>query len=222
MSILLHINTAMPHAYVALSEDRSILGVKECLEQKEHSSFIHPAIRSLMEEASMTAERLSAVSVMNGPGSYTGLRVGLSAAKGLCYALQIPLICLSTLEWLAWPYRSEYAGCIVPMMDARRMEVFTAAYDTGMRIIMDPMAMILDDESYSSLLEHNPVLFTGDGTAKLPEKIRRHPHFKSAQNVSNWIQQSDMAFQRYEKQDHSDIARTDPFYIKPFHSTSGH
>jgi len=220
MSILLHINTAVPLAYVAISENNRIIGQRGCHEQKEHSSFLQPAVRDLMEESSIRMDRLSAVTVINGPGSYTGLRVGLSAAKGICYALHIPLICLSTLEWLAWPFRSEDTGCIAALMDARRMEVFTAAFDSGMKTLLEPMAMILDDESFSGLLERYTVRFTGDGTAKLPEKIRNHPHSILGGTISNSGHQAEMAFQRFETQDFSDLALTDPFYIKPFHSTA--
>jgi tRNA threonylcarbamoyladenosine biosynthesis protein TsaB len=220
MSVLLHINTALPHAYVALSDDDRILGVRECTEQKEHSAFLQPAIQVLLEQAPVGMDKVAAVTVINGPGSYTGLRVGLSAAKGLCYALNIPLICLSTLEWLAWPFRSAGAGCIAAVIDARRKEVFTAAYDAGMQTVLSPMAMILDDDSYSGLLEDNPVMFTGDGTAKLPIKIRKHPNFISGDIRSNWTHQADMAYQRFVTQDFSDLALADPFYIKPFHSTS--
>jgi tRNA threonylcarbamoyladenosine biosynthesis protein TsaB len=102
--IQLHINTALDKAYVAVSQDGQILGYMENLQQKEHASFLQPAIRDILASLRKKVRDLSSISVIHGPGSYTGLRVGLAAAKGICYACEIPLICISTLEWLVVPH----------------------------------------------------------------------------------------------------------------------
>lgn len=220
MNLLLHINTAVQHAYVALSQDDKLIGFSESFEQKDHSSFLQPAIDQLVREAGYNMKDLKAVTVVNGPGSYTGLRVGLAAAKGLCFALKIPLVCISTLEWLAWPFRDTTVDVIVPMIDARRMEVFTAGYNTAMEQVMEPQALILDDQSFSGLLASR-VLFTGDGAAKLPALIKDNPNCTIEDTRSNFNDQAAITSIRFREQAFADLWYTDPFYIKPFHSPLG-
>jgi tRNA threonylcarbamoyladenosine biosynthesis protein TsaB len=104
MSYLLHINTALEKAHIGLSDGEKVIAARESAVQKEHGSFLQPAIKEICDESGISLNKIAAVSVVNGPGSYTGLRVGLAAAKGICFALDKPLICLSTLEWLAHPF----------------------------------------------------------------------------------------------------------------------
>jgi tRNA threonylcarbamoyladenosine biosynthesis protein TsaB len=218
MSFFLHINTALEQAYVAISDGRKTIAFRESLNQKEHASFLHPAINEIMNAVDAQMNDLVAVSVVNGPGSYTGLRVGLSAAKGICFALQIPLISLSTLEWLAKPFEQAAYDYIVPMIDARRMEVFTATYDKQLIEIDPPSAVILDEQSFSKLTEKSSVIFTGNGAGKLLPLTREHAKVETS--PSGALEQAEMADLLYQKKQFSDLAYAEPFYLKAFHSPS--
>ena len=178
MANILNIETSGKYCSVALTKD----GVVEFqLEEKEpmaHAGKLAPFVDKCMQELARKEEPLDAVAVSIGPGSYTGLRIGLSLAKGLCFAKGIPLITISTLEILAVKamFRSmEWEGdeIIVPMIDARRMEVYTAAYDFGLRQLLHPGPLILDDNSYVGLPSDRKIIFIGDGAGKAREVVRR-------------------------------------------------
>lgn len=218
MSYILHINTALENAYVALSNDSEVLASESSATQKEHGSFLQPAIKSIMQNASLGLRDLDAVSVVNGPGSYTGLRVGLAAAKGICYALNKPLICLSTLEWLAHPFLNNMTDIICPLIDARRMEVFTAMYNASLKPVMPPQAMIIDEHSFPEL-ETSKILFTGNGRNKLPVRISGHPNAIFPTREADLSDQANMAYLLYGVQNFSNLAYTAPFYLKPFYTT---
>jgi tRNA threonylcarbamoyladenosine biosynthesis protein TsaB len=218
MSHLLHINTALDHAYVALSRDNILLATRENGVQKEHGSFLQPAIRSILLEANVSMNEIAAVSVVNGPGSYTGLRVGLSAAKGICFALDKPLICLSTLDWLARPFNSYMTDIICPMIDARRMEVFTAMYDNSLNMVVPPQALIIDENSFPEL-ESKKILFTGNGRNKLQKRISEHPNTLFPTISAGFSDQVNMAYTLYGEKQFSNLAYTEPFYLKPFYTT---
>jgi tRNA threonylcarbamoyladenosine biosynthesis protein TsaB len=218
MSYLLHINTALDHAYVALSLDTRILGTMENSVQKEHGAFLQPAIKSILHDAGISIEEIDAVSVINGPGSYTGLRVGLSAAKGICFALNKPLICLSTLEWLARPFNSYMTNLICPMIDARRMEVFTAMYDNSLKTVAPPQALVIDENSFPEL-ENNQIVFTGNGRNKLPERISQHPNSIFPTISADISDQVIMAYMLHSEKEFSNLAYTEPFYLKSFYTT---
>jgi tRNA threonylcarbamoyladenosine biosynthesis protein TsaB len=174
MSLLLHINTALGNAITGISRDSEILASRENANQKEHSTFLQPAIREMLEESGTDLSKIDAVTVINGPGSYTGLRVGLSAAKGICFSLGKPLIAISTLEWMATPFKFSDFDVICPVIDARRMEIFTAMYDRNLVCISPPDSLILENDSFSEWLESGTVLFTGNATGKLPQTIVSH------------------------------------------------
>jgi tRNA threonylcarbamoyladenosine biosynthesis protein TsaB len=142
MSLLLHIDTAVENASVCISKNGELIGIAENKNQKDHATWIQPAIQSLMKEAVYNLKELDAVAVSNGPGSYTGLRVGLATAKGLCFALNKPLITLSTLEVMtiaALNIPISNINYFCPLIDARRMEVFTAIYDISLKTILRHM-----------------------------------------------------------------------------------
>lgn len=220
MSIIIHINTAIEHASVSLSKDGRVLGWKESYEQKDHSAFLQPAMRDLTKECGIDLKLIDAVSVINGPGSYTGLRVGLAAAKGLCFALKKPLICLPTLEWLAKPFEGGEYDLIIPMIDARRMEVFTATYNRNFELVSEPVAMILDDNSFSDVLDGKRILFTGNGAHKLPDGVKAKNGCNISPAKSSHANQMHMAEQRFANADFADLIYSEPFYLKPFYSPS--
>jgi tRNA threonylcarbamoyladenosine biosynthesis protein TsaB len=219
MSYLLHINTALEKAHVGLSKDDVIIAERENSVQKEHGSFLQPAIKELFDETGISLADIAAVSVVNGPGSYTGLRVGLSAAKGICFALDKPLICLSTLEWLAHPFYGYMTNIICPLIDARRMEVFTAMYEpASLNIVTQPHALVIDENSFTELETHK-IVFTGNGRNKLPERITAHPNSIFPTKEADLSNQVKMAYLLYSENKFSDLAYTEPFYLKPFYTT---
>ena len=186
---------------------------------QEHAGFIQPAIESLTKELNVSLHELEAIAVMNGPGSYTGLRVGLASAKGICYALNKPLITINTLHWIAYGNQSDQVPFIVPMIDARRMEVFTAQYTMNMQCISKPEATVLDEKSFSELLESDQVLFVGNGAQKW-STICKHPHalFHDAKHNSQHF--AELAYQFHLKNTYADLAYSEPEYTKDFYSTA--
>src|SRR5580704_5487088 len=173
MSLILNIDTSMETAGVCLSIDGSTLIMAESTDQKNHSSWLHPTIARLLEETGHRVRDLQAVAVSAGPGSYTGLRVGMAAAKGFCYALGIPLIAENTLNVMAFAAREQLAGAdlLCPMIDARRMEVFTAIYRNDGTILLPATAMIIDENSFAEYLLLHKMSFFGDGSHKCKQLI---------------------------------------------------
>ena len=224
MSLLLHIDTAVENASICISIDGLLLRIAENKNQKDHAAWIQPAIQLLMKECNHSLNELNAIAVSNGPGSYTGLRVGLATAKGLCYALKIPLITLSTLEVMTVAlkntidYRLQAKNFLYcPLIDARRMEVFTGLYDKDLKTIQEPHARIIDENSFKEELNDNRILFFGNGAAKCRTVIQ-HPNaiFETTDNnASHMIQLAEI---KMSKNDFADLAYAEPFYIKDFHT----
>lgn len=218
MAIILHIHTGLEKAYVALSNDLLQLNYLSNNIQKDHGSFLQPAIQEMIKESNLSLKDLDAVSVINGPGSYTGLRVGLAAAKGICYVLNKPLICISTLEWLAFPFQQQ-ATLICPLIDARRMEVFTAMYKADLSVFHPEHPEILDDTSFPEI-EENMVLFTGNGRDKLPKHVALHKNAVLPENVSDASEQIVMSLKRFTGGHFNDVAYAEPNYGKAFYTTA--
>lgn len=212
------INTALQEASVGIAVDGKLIDQISNPSQKEHASFLHPAIQSICKNNGIKLNSLKAVSVINGPGSYTGLRVGLSAAKGICYANQIPLICINTLAWIAFGNKEQAKDLIVPMIDARRMEVFTAVYSNNMDNLLAPTNLILDHQSYSDYLDTRQVLFVGDGAAKWQE-LCKHPNALFSASLQHESHHAAMAENCFFKGDFSSLFEAAPFYTKDFYST---
>lgn len=173
MSLILNIDTATGDAHVSIARDGILLLSLNNSSQKEHASFLQPAIQQLEKETGITLEKLDAIAFTAGPGSYTGLRVGMASAKGLCYGLNKPLISLNTLTvWAASAIYSlkqslaEPSSLFCPMIDARRLEVFAAIYDSQLNIILNPCAIILEDKSFEDQLVNNNIVFFGSGAKK--------------------------------------------------------
>lgn len=223
MSYLLNIDTATEQAGVCLSHDDHVLAQLTNPDQKNHAAFLQPAIQQLVQQTGISLQQLDAVAVTGGPGSYTGLRVGLASAKGICYTLNKPLIIINTLEvmtYAAVEKEKDTAQLYCPMIDARRMEVFTAVYQHDLTEIIAPKAMILDDHSFHELLEKHPILFTGSGSEKL-KGILSHPHarFQSIDHNAGHLAQ--LALKAFADQSFTDLAYSEPFYLKAFHDNSG-
>ena len=219
MSYFLNIDTATEQASVCLSEDDRVLEMQISTDQKNHASFLQPAIQALLQKTGLQLTQIDAVSVTGGPGSYTGLRVGLASAKGICFTLNKPLIIVNTLEVMAIAAmegeNQEEKFLVCPMIDARRMEVFTAVYDQSLQILMDPQPMILDQHSFTELLEKQSILFFGSGAEKL-KGILSHPkmRFKKGHHHAGHLAQ--MVLKPFADQSFADLAYSEPFYLKAF------
>jgi tRNA threonylcarbamoyladenosine biosynthesis protein TsaB len=156
-----------------------------------------------------------------GPGSYTGLRVGLSAAKGFCYALQIPLIAVGTLEMMAFAMKDESEGLLCPLIDARRMEVFYALYDNKVTEVVKPAALIIDEKSFNDFLFNQILIFSGSGSKKL-QTILTHPNARFSQAVASAIHLAVIASKYFQLKKFADLAYIEPLYVKEFYSPAHH
>lgn len=223
MALLLNIDTATEQAGVCLSLNGQILAVQQTSEQKSHASFIQPAIKQVMAGAGYQLQNIDAIAVSSGPGSYTGLRVGLATAKGLCYALQKPLLMLNTLTIMARASIQQAANnCALPanllfcpMIDARRMEVFTALYNRDLQVIMPAAALVLDEHSFAEQLQNGPVLFSGSGSTKA--NIIKNPNAFFGEASYFFGEMVWLAEQAYNTSNFADLAYSEPFYLKEFY-----
>lgn len=223
MGLILNIDTAIDTAFVSIAADGIIMQEAQNESQKNHAGFLHPAIQQLCELAGVRLENLDAISVSAGPGSYTGLRVGMATAKGLSYALNKPLISLSTLEIMAFDAieNSKVAGndnlLYCPMIDARRSEVFTAIYNDQLKFILPPCAMLLTPGSFANSLLKDQVLFFGNGSPKW-KAICTNPKALFSNNNNNILAMSKLAEQKYKLADFTNAVFAEPFYLKQFHT----
>lgn len=220
MSLILNIDTSSEKAHVSFAKNGSLLALLSSESQKEHASFLQSAIQQLCKTASIHLREIDAVAVTAGPGSYTGLRVGMASAKGLSYALKKPFITMGTLEILAssamdlFPDQPETV-LYCPMMDARRMEVFTAIYQKDMNAILEPGAMVLDESSFEAHLLTHKILFFGSGSAKWKATCKNMNAL--FENVE--IQPQTMcrhANSLFMQKDFTDLAYSEPMYLKDF------
>lgn len=226
MSLILNIDTAQEIARLSLAENGEVLVGLDNGQQKDHASFVQPGIRQMFEKLGRPMSDLNAVAVSIGPGSYTGLRVGMASAKGICYAMQIPLIGVSTLELMALGAQMTVhdvdAWC--PMIDARRQEVFTAIYDKELHPILPPQALVLEPGSLKEFIKKYRILFFGSGFIKW-KKIILHDHNHKRCIFENiLIENKPLAIlsNRYFLQElFVNLAYAEPLYLKEFHHTSG-
>lgn len=225
MAVILNIETSTRVCSVAVTAEGMVMRHYEDMEGRNHAALLSDYIKGCLDFLADKELKLEAVAVSIGPGSYTGLRIGLSEAKGLCYALDIPLITISTLELMATRVMFssdavEADSILVPMIDARRMEVYTAAYDFGLDKLMKPQPLILDANSYADLLETGrPVLFFGDGSDKAREVIKA-PNAVFVPGVDPLaVDMLALAERAYARKDFADLAYVTPFYLKDFQAT---
>lgn len=220
MAYILNIHTATATAIVNLSKDGYTIETKTNQNQKEHAVFLHPAIDDILTYQQLTPQHLDAVCVTEGPGSYTGIRVGLSAAKGLCFALNIPMITLNTLYAMACTaaHETRDAGAFYcPMIDARRMEVYTALYDFQMNEIIAPRAEVLDLSSSRSIISDRHVFFSGDGSYKIKELIEVSGQQMLKTEITSDVL-SEISFFYFNTKKFANITNSKPLYLKEFYS----
>ncbi|MEP7253050.1 MAG: tRNA (adenosine(37)-N6)-threonylcarbamoyltransferase complex dimerization subunit type 1 TsaB [Ginsengibacter sp.] len=219
---ILNIHTATESAIVNLSHGKETLYSSFNNITKEHAAFLHPAIEEVLQKGGIEVKHLHSVAVSAGPGSYTGIRVGLAAAKGLCYALKIPAITYNTLELMALSAMDtikEKNILYCPMIDARRMEVYTAVYDSNMKIIEAPIAMILDESSFAMRLSSGKILFFGSGSKKFHGVVTSSSARFTDINIDSKIL-THLAAEKYERSDFQNILSMEPLYMKEFYTTS--
>ena len=215
MPILLQIETSSTNTSVAIAKDGKILASKEQDSAGySHEKFLHPFIDEVLKLAELQTSDIDAVAVGSGPGSFTGLRIGVSAAKGLCFALEIPLIAIPTMELLARQVQLP-ADRIIPMTDARRMEVYTATYDHNYNVIEPTTAKIIDEDAYSDLADKK-LVFIGSGAQKLKELKSFDDAIFIPDALPSSIEMSIPALERYNAKEWEDTAYFEPFYLKDF------
>ena len=221
MNYILHIDTTTKKCSVALAQDGELMIQKELLsEEFSHSEQLHPFIEEVLKESGLKSSSLSAIAISKGPGSYTGLRIGVAAAKGLCFALDLPLIALNTLEIMVQPYEVSPYSFIIPMLDARRMEVYTAIFDETKKWIQETMAEVLTENTFTSIVNEQSCLIIGDGAIKfktLYPKINAsytsEIHYPVAKDMIA------LAWKKFNAKEFEDLAYFEPFYLKDFQTT---
>ena len=222
MPYILNIHTATETAVVTLCCGSTVVDSLMNHEMKQHASFVHTAAHNLLRRNQVEINNLDAIGVSIGPGSYTGIRVGLAAAKGLSYALSIPLVTHNSLELLADSLINIVADAnalYCPMIDARRMEVYTAIYDFRLQEILPPSAAILDENSFSEILKENIILFTGSGSDKFKTLLKNSNSIFITSHISP-ASLAKISFQKFEKKRFENVAYVSPLYIKDFHTIS--
>lgn len=213
---LLHLETSTKNCSVAFSKDGRLLSLCEEYDDKYgHSEKLHQFVKWALEGAEIEMKDLDAVCVSKGPGSFTGLRIGVSAAKGFCYGLNIPLLSLTSLEILAQTQIGKNYDLIIPMIDARRMEVYTAVFDSNGKQISETEAKILDENSFSEFKDKK-ITFVGDGAEK-SKTVLQLPNADFQENIhpsaKNMIELAEIKF---KKRNFEDVAYFEPFYLKEF------
>jgi tRNA threonylcarbamoyladenosine biosynthesis protein TsaB len=220
MALILQIETATTSCSVAIAENGVILAYKEVNERNIHAEVITRFIEFIINEADITYQQLDAIAVSCGPGSYTGLRIGISTVKGLCYALDKPLIAIETLESMCSGAKASeiYNNMLLcPMIDARRMEVFTAVFNSAGDKIKETSALIIDENSFSDLLENNRVLFFGDGAEKCQPVLNSNPNAIFLTGfVNSAVYLSERALEKFLNKEFEDVAYFEPYYLKEF------
>ncbi len=230
MALLLHLETATTVCSVALSKDGKLLATRESNEARSHAESITVFIEEVVSEAQLSLNDIDAVAVSKGPGSYTGLRIGVSTAKGLCYSLEKPLIAINTLQAMGYhlcksviieniilSLEKQQGLLICPMIDARRMEVYSGFYDLNNNTIRETSADIIDENSYSSILEKYKVVFCGDGAAKCKPVFEKHPNAIFLDDINPSARyMPELAEAAYIKKEFVDVAYFEPFYLKDF------
>lgn len=223
MALLLLIETSASALSVALARDGALVSERICNEPRQQASLTAPLVQEVLGSAGVTVKDCDAVCVNSGPGSYTGLRVGVSTAKGLCFGADVPLIAVGTLDILVEGCIAAQGGSvpysyIVPMLDARRMEVYTAVYSPSGERLTEVEALVVEENSFAGRLDEGPVLFIGDGALKCRSVIG-HPNAVFQEAVPLARNMAAPAQKAFDEGRFEDVAYFEPFYLKDFVAT---
>ncbi|HEY9114749.1 MAG TPA: tRNA (adenosine(37)-N6)-threonylcarbamoyltransferase complex dimerization subunit type 1 TsaB [Bacteroidales bacterium] len=225
MATILHIETSSQVCSVSVSKNGNVAAIKESTDKNSHAELVTIFSEEVLKETGKAFSDLDAIAVSMGPGSYTGLRIGVSTAKGFCFAIDKPLIAISTLEAMACGMVkfAKKSGFIhknhlfCPMIDARRMEVYTAVFDSELKTIQEISAEIIDETSFAELLEKHPILFAGDGAEKCKDLFssEKNAHFLDDFNPSSAFM-AELAEKKFNAGNFENLAYFEPFYLKDF------
>lgn len=226
MPYILYLETATRICSVAVTENDNLISIRETSVANSHSSIITLFAEEAIKSANIGFKDLDAICVSKGPGSYTGLRIGVSTAKGFCYALNIPLIAVNTLQSMAkfyditYPEKSDKKTLFCPMIDARRMEVYTAFFNKDINFVRETAADIIDENSYSEILLKNKIIFFGDGAEKCRKILSHHSNAIFSDEVCVSAQgMIPFAWQKYQNKEFENVAYFEPYYLKDFIAT---
>jgi tRNA threonylcarbamoyladenosine biosynthesis protein TsaB len=217
---LLAIETSTEICSVALSANTTCIALVENERGNSHAEKIILYVDEVLRQAALKKTQLDAVCISEGPGSYTGLRIGVSSAKGLCYALDIPLIAIPTLQAMAWGARELYPNhkYYSPMIDARRMEVYTAVYNYHLQTVQEIGNIIIDENAYSEFLSSDKLVFSGNGITKAQSLLSANSNAIFCNRKTSAPYLLALAHEKFLKRDFVDLAYFEPFYLKEFHA----
>ena len=219
MSYILNIESSTTNCSISLANNGELISIRELNEKNySHSTKLHSFIEEVLKNSNITVNKLSAIAVSSGPGSYTGLRIGVSAAKGLCYALQIPLISVPTLQVLARQLNIQREDLIIPVMDARRDEVYSAVYNSEYELVRNIFPEIIDSESFIELAKENKLYFIGNGQEKCERLIRKNSNliFSNYDTFPSSKEMVLISYEKFKKLKFEDVAYFEPDYLKKF------
>ena len=218
MGLILNLETSTTNCSVSLAKDGEIVILKELDSANySHAEKLHVFIEEVMRDADREMQELDAIAVSKGPGSYTGLRIGVSAAKGLCYALDKPLISVSTLQSMAAQLVFEDENAVsIPVLDARRMEVYSAVFDGQMHQIRETRAEVIDEHSFQDYRDSKSVHFLGSGAQKIRDVLNQENIVYHCEVVPSAKEMSKLSFHKFVNHDFVDVAYFEPYYLKDF------
>ncbi|HEU4861517.1 MAG TPA: tRNA (adenosine(37)-N6)-threonylcarbamoyltransferase complex dimerization subunit type 1 TsaB [Chitinophagaceae bacterium] len=217
MALILNIDTAIDSASVCLAKDAEVLSIVKNEKQKDHAAWLHLAIKEVFEKNSLELKTIDATAVTGGPGSYTGLRIGMATVKGICYALAKPMIVLNTLEVMANAAKNEDADLLCPMIDARRMEVFTAMYSKDLQTIKKPAAITLNEKSFDEELSKHSICFFGNGSNKFRSiKKNKNALFILIDTDASYM--VSLSEDKFRQKEFAELAYAEPLYLKEFYT----
>ena len=216
MTMILNLETATTNCSVSIARNGEIISLREDNSPNySHSEQLHIFIEEALKGASLAFKDISALAVSKGPGSYTGLRIGVSAAKGLCFSLDLPLISVSTLESLAMQGHAKNYDFIIPVLDARRMEVYSAIFDAQGNRLRETKAEIINKDSFLEYAQKGSVLLIGDGAEKCRELLD-HPNFSFLTALPTATEMGELSYKKFKANDFENVAYFEPYYLKDF------
>lgn len=226
MALILNIESATTMCSVALGKDALCIDSQEIDDGYSHAENLAVFVDEILKRNNLKVADLDAIAISEGPGSYTGLRIGVSLAKGLCYGGSVKLIAVSTLQQMCMHpevvkelnFRKD--GLLCPMLDARRMEVYTAVYDVGLKALLEPTNLILDEDSYQDHLKAEPVIFFGNGSDKFQEVMKKENAYFVKNVTPSAVQMVGLSEIKYLASEFEDVAYFEPFYLKEFQATT--
>jgi tRNA threonylcarbamoyladenosine biosynthesis protein TsaB len=219
VSYILNIESSTTNCSISLANNGKLISIREFNEKNySHSTKLHSFVEEVLKNSNISVNKLSAIAVSSGPGSYTGLRIGVSAAKGLCYALKVPLISVPTLKVLARQINIKGKDLIIPVLDARRDEVYSAVYNSKYELVRNIFPEIIDSESFIELAKENKLYFIGNGQEKCERLIRKNSNliFSNYDTFPSSKEMVLISYEKFKKSKFEDVAYFEPDYLKKF------